>query len=457
MKFRWCLCLLCAVNGIAAIPEKYFPPSGWADYQWEDPGGWETIDVTTAGLPRNDASIDASVAIREILARSEGRRILYFPEGTYYLHTECRIEEGDIQFVGDGIGKTVFEITTKEEIPVHGIVFAGSAEEREYFPEEKTFRRGYNRMESREDTPYEPGDFILVYSPERSPTEKVFWRGQIFKVTDKRGRTHHFDMRSGVDMPLLESVRMWRLFMSENISLEDFTIKRLHKNARESSNIVLEYCYNARVSHVESVDACFSNIRARASRQVIVEHCLMHGAWEASGGWAYGVNFHRATTQSRASHNRAWNLRHGINVSAGANYCIFSYNSSEAPYVSYQDIGVHHGGFSHNILFEGNRGKEIVTDGGGLNRARSDYVFFFRNHATSVLGPQSDLARNYVVAGNVVDAADGLAREGEGHFYVANSAGGIVSDGADSDKVQLPVSLYRSDSPDSASLSGRLD
>ena len=81
-------------------------------------------------------------------------------------------------------------------------------------------------MDSKTDTPYEPGDFVLVYSPEKSPTEKVFWRGQIFKITEKVGLTHIFDMRNGVDMPLRETVRMWRLFMTENISLEGFTIKR---------------------------------------------------------------------------------------------------------------------------------------------------------------------------------------------------------------------------------------
>ena len=62
-----------------------------------------------------------------------------------------------------------------------------------------------------------------------------------------------------------------------------------------------------------------------------------------------------------------------------------------------------------------------------------------------------------MVAGNVIDAEAGLAREGEGHHYVANRVGGRVSDGFGEEKVQLPVSLYLSEPPDSVAVAVSLE
>ena len=447
MKSILTILIISTVAGLSAIPSHYQPPSGWENYEWNDPGNWKTIDVTDYGLEPNNPDIDASATIAKIIDGTEGRRSLYFPEGTYFLKTQCTISVGDIRIRGDGIGKTVFKITSDTDGIIHGFEFKGTAEEKQYAPRKNQLLRGASQIETRDLTPYQTGDFILAYSPEKSPVDKEFWRGQIFQITEKRNQVLQLDMKSGIDMPIREPLTLWRLFMIDNIALEDFSIERLHKNAREGSNIVFEYCHNVLVTRVESAWACFSNIRARACRKVIVEHCKMHGAWDTSGGWAYGVNFHRATTEARASFNEAWNLRHGINISAGANHCIMSYNTSKEPYVSYQDVGVHHGGYAHNILFEGNRGKEIVTDPSGLNKNRSEYVVYFRNYAISMLGPQQELSENHIVVGNVVENPAGLYLAGNATFSGMNLVGGTLISGFLSEDKKLPHSLYLSERP----------
>lgn len=449
MRSIFLLLIFSGVSCLASIPADRIPPSGWKDYSFDNPGGWTTINVTDHGLTPDEPNIDTASKINEILEKTEGRRILYFPEGTYYLNSQCTITTGDIQITGDGMDRTIFKITSPENEEIHGFEFKGVAEETRYLPAENRISRGDQQIRTKTETPFRKSDFIMVYSSELSPVEKEFWRGQIFQIEKKQNRMLHFDMKSGIDMPLKKPLKLWRLFMIQNIVLKDFSIERLHKNAREGSNIVFEYCFNVQVSRIRSAKACFSNIRARACKQVIVEHCEMYGAWESAGGWAYGVNFHRATTEARASFNKVWDLRHGINVSHGANHCIFSYNSSNAPYVSYQDVGVHHGGYANNILFEGNFGKEIVTDSSGLNKNRSEYIVYFRNYATSMLGPQQELCENYSVVGNVVENPAGLYLAGKQTFSGLNQAGETLISGSLSDPESLPASLYLSEKPQS--------
>ena len=46
------------------LPAKYLPTGGWQNVQWQDPGGWHTIDVTRYGCLPGDPAIDAAASER---------------------------------------------------------------------------------------------------------------------------------------------------------------------------------------------------------------------------------------------------------------------------------------------------------------------------------------------------------------------------------------------------------
>jgi hypothetical protein len=105
------------------INPDYQPPSPWPVVEYEDPGGWTTIDVSEHEL-EPDTDVDAAVAIAKIIADTEGRRRLFFPAGTYTLKSSLWIRVGDIWLDGEG-KETRFVLDFEEGKEYNGIIFKG--------------------------------------------------------------------------------------------------------------------------------------------------------------------------------------------------------------------------------------------------------------------------------------------------------------------------------------------
>jgi len=87
----------------------WLPPAGWkCQPLWEDPGDWATIDVSAEGLRADDKSADASEALKGIVRRTSGNRVLYFPPGNYWFRTPCSLQTGGVVIRGAGAGETHF-------------------------------------------------------------------------------------------------------------------------------------------------------------------------------------------------------------------------------------------------------------------------------------------------------------------------------------------------------------
>lgn len=448
------------------IPSDRLPPAGWVNTQWKDPdpNGWLTIDVTKFGLPANDRSINASQKIAQILEQTSGNRIIYFPAGTYYFKSNLTISTGNIILRGSGLDQTRLAIDAKANDINAELLFLGeiSTNSIQVVGEPAS---GDQQLNLADASSLKIGDFIQLYG-----TKRIAWEQpsetQIFKVIGKHNQTIDLDMKIGLNYPrylVNESVngvmqevtkapKVREIKMIENVGVENLTVERVNKPTLENvNNINFKSVNNGFIRNIESIKGGRSHISINWSKDIVVERNVLHDAFVNDYGYAYGISINNGSTRVRVTNNKSWNLRHQILMQLGANHSVISYNSVEAPYLSYNDIAFH-STYAYMNLVEGNSYNESYADNSkegqaDLNETGPGNTWFRNNSKGTDVGTGSDATdtkRQNVIGNNVMK----VAKKGQSHYTGANRVNGVVQWDELNETSAIPNSLYLTEKPD---------
>lgn len=421
------------------INPDYLPPSPWPVVSFKDPGGWNTIDVTKHGL-QPDSDVDAAVAISRIIADTEGRRRLFFPEGTYTLKSELTIEQGDIWL--DGAGKeTKFVVDGPEDTHVNGISFNGSGDEPLALAELP--KRGDQTVELETQADLEVGDLVRVYHDVKDNRNIGFPRGQLCWITGIKGTTVTLDLKIGADFS--DKALLRRMRPLHNVRLTNFSVTRLRRGKMGDHNLAIHTCANAEVRNVDSGKPTTHCISVRSCRDAIVSECTVH-EYQGGKGWnGYGVTVEHSTAVNVVN-NHGFHLRHHFELAWGTSYSVMAYNTAEGPY-DYCDVGSHHGDLGYCNLFEGNKGQDVSMDYG--ESSWNAYTFFYRNQASRRIGSYRSKrsVRWYpVILGNETPAI--VTDRVKESLVGANIVNGELQWGSVPEGTRLPASLFLGAKPD---------
>ncbi|MDT4989143.1 MAG: hypothetical protein QOI74_3237, partial [Micromonosporaceae bacterium] len=371
----WTMCLGAgtahAAVDIGDIPADRLPPAGWVDTQWVDPGGWVTVDVTTRGLPANNPSVDASASLRTILSTVTGRTVLFFPAGSYFFHTELSITHDDVILRGAGLGSTKLIIdapgASNAQIGFHG-AFVGAPLTVSGSP-----AAGSQAITVPGSGSLAVGDFVELYLAGGKMPFGFASEAQIFRILSKQGDTLNLDMKIGLPFPAAKAPVVQEVKMLLTAGVEKLRIERTNQPTVENTNnLILDKVHNGFVRDIESVNSGRSHVQMDWSKNIVVERNYVHGCFvRDTGGFCYGIVVNWGSTRVRITDNKLWDLRHNILLQLGANHCVVSYNSAEAPYNSYNDMALH-ANWAYMNLFEGNRFFEGYADNSKLGQAGQD-------------------------------------------------------------------------------------
>jgi hypothetical protein len=430
---------------VGGIPPAILPPAGWQPYYPVDPGGWRTLDVTANGLPANSPSVDAAAALHALIARTSGRRVLYFPAGTYYFKTTLKITVGDIILRGAGASRTTLRIAAagaaNAELRFEGSPTGPSV------PVVGDVNSGDTRVTVTDARSFAVGDVVHLHLAQGRVAYSVPTVGQLCRITAISGNSVSLDMKNGMPLPAGNKPTLRKLRPLRNIGVAQLRIERTAGPTVENvNNLVFRCTQNAYVTDVESVKSGRGHISIEWTRDAYVARTFLHDSFvKELGGYAYGVNVHSASTRVYVVNNKMWDLRHHVVLQMGANHCVVAYNSLEAPYLSYNDCALH-ANFAFMNLFEGNFMREGYADNSkaGSMSATGPYNTWFRNHASGKVGSINGETRRQNVIGNIVGA---LTLSGAYNWAGANLVAGSVQWGALNSGSSLPPSLYVANPP----------
>jgi hypothetical protein len=428
------------------IPADRLPPAGWTDTQWRDPGGFTTIDVTTKGLPADSAAIDASAKVSQIIGSTSGRRVLYFPPGTYYFKTSLLISADDIILRGAGRTRTRLLIDAPGSVNAE-LKFGGA-----YVGDPATVSGSVASGSQSITVPgaagLQAGDFVQLYKEAGRYAYGYPIETQIFKVLSKQGDTLNLNMKIGLDYPASSAPKVREIDMVENAGVDQLAIERVNQPTLENvNNLTFSMVNNGFIKDIESIRSGRSHVNIYWSKDVSIEHNLVHGAFVNQNGYAYGISVNWGSTRVRVSDNKLWDLRHHIMLQLGANHNVISYNSLENPFNGYNDLALH-GTFAYMNLIEGNRFYEGYADNSKLGQGELEATgpgnTWFRNYANNDVGSINGQTARQNVIGNKLGT---IRLSGTDHYHGANLEGTTLKWGSLSESSTIPPSLYTGTKP----------
>lgn len=423
------------------IDPDVLPPGGFPNITWSDPGSWTTIDVTTHGLPANNAGIDATEKVEDIIASTSGNRVLYFPDGAYYFKSDLAIATSNIRLKGNGKLNTIFVV----DGPANEVVDLGfeGGTSGSALAVTGSLAKGATTVTLSNASTLSAGDIIFLYASNWTFEGEVGDVSQIFKIVSKSGNTLTLDLPLGVDIPSDKVPVVQKFNMVSNVGIEDLKITRVRDNADFSANVEFRYVYNGRAINLDSGWCANSHISATYSKNIVFEHNEVHDAYDfGEGGHGYGLNVN-FSTGVRISDNKTWNLRHQILLAKGSNHCVVSYNSVEPPMYGLNAITLH-GRYPHSNLIEGNYSNyKMLADSAHLDNGPRNV--FFRNFSDSErIGNEDPNTSKTAVIGNVMGA---LLSYGTDNYAAANKINGTITWGELSSSATIPASLYTATKP----------
>ena len=329
-----------------SLPPERFPESGWADIAWDDPGGWETVDVTTLGIFPGIA--DASGLLSDIIDNTSSPTIFYFPPGSYTFMSEVDIKTDNVILRGAGSDLTQFYLDGPGN---HEIRFLGWS----FDPISVTsdVPEGDNRIILQDASSLNVGDLVEV--SQEIPEWDAEWGmrswGQLVFITEINGNEITVDLPLSLGLNTTMNPQVEELRPIRNVGVEDLYIER--KQYGESSNIEMRTVYNAFVRNVESYNAVKFHVFLNRCRQVVISDNYIYDAQNyGTGGHGYGVNLENLSTNILVTNNIFKNLRHHILVQTGTNHSVVSYNYN-VDIKELVDLSIH-GHYSNHNLYEGN-------------------------------------------------------------------------------------------------------
>ena len=364
LSFSLCICLLLLMQvnnpllaqnktyalsstvDLGSLPADRFPESGWAPIEWDDPGGWTIVDVTTEGIFPGIA--DASGLLSDLIDNATTPTIFYFPPGAYTFTGPVDIKTDNVIIRGAGSDQTQFYLDGPGD---HEIRFLGW----DYDPISvvTNVSEGDNVLVLQDASSLDVGDLIEV-------TQELYewdaewgkrsW-GQIVIITAINGNEVTVDLPLSLGLNVSQQPEVSKLRPIVNVGVEDLYIER--KQYGESSNIEMRTVYNAFVRNVESYNAVKFHVFMNRCRQVVITDNYIHDTQNfGGGGHGYGVNLENLSTHIMVTNNIFKNLRHHILVQTGTNHSIISYNFN-VDIVELVDLSMH-GHYSNHNLYEGN-------------------------------------------------------------------------------------------------------
>jgi hypothetical protein len=441
-----------------------FPPSGFPNTQIFSLTGWQTLNVTSAAavgsanvITPNTPSVDAAQRIENIVAATSGNRILYFPTGTYYINTPLQIGESGVYLQGDGVNATQFTIATPAASNGE-VAFVGPGLGAEVdvvgLP-----TRGSSSVTVASTSGLSVGDIVHVYDKSIGLSVGFYHYGQMGEITGISGNTLTVSPALGLDFisdPKLKEVSVIR-----NVGIRGIHVFRDRAASDPAANnIEFSYVKNGVAREVESSWLERGGIVSYFSMDVVMISSFVHDAYDyGEGGQAYGFLFTNNATRSRATDNKAWNLRHHFIMQRGANHGVMSLNSAEPGFNGTNGDVQTHGFTVHNSLFEQNMGRDFEFDErSDLNSEQYQglYNTFYRNNSTRYSGNDILLAAPFQ-SGNfpnqfptVIGNATGFINQAGGinsPFIGANRIGSTVVLGDAPAGWSYPPSLYTTTKP----------
>ena len=432
------------------IPSDRIPPNGWQNVQWNDPGGWTTINMNANGLPPNSSSTDAAQKVRDVISSTSGNRILYFPTGTYYFNTDLEITTDNVRLTGDGITETELILNAPSSSNAE-IAFVGGGLGTEVDVTD-TPSRGDQQLNIASTSGLSVGDFISVYNKDGGIEFGTYLKSQIVRIDAISGNTLTTDMKFGI--PFNSNPKIKKIDMIRNVGIEDLKVSRVRAaSSANIQNINFRNAFNGYAKNLESAFSERAHVSASSSRDIVVENISAHEAFNyGGGGQGYGIVFVSGSTRCRATNNKLWSLRHHIMVILGANHCVVSYNSTETPLIGTDADLNFHGFYPHNNLYEGNKGRNLIMDRRSEDGddSQGDYNFWFRNDVNNkiqILQPTFGTIASFpTIVGNIGSILS-IDSDVQNEYIAANRIDGNILWGELASDASIPNSVYLSAKP----------
>ncbi len=435
--------VIAQITDYGDLDTSKFPPQGWKEQVWWDPGGWTTVNVTTAGLPKNSPTTDAAIEFASIIAANPGRTRFYFPAGTYYFKTNLEVDRGDIWIDGDG-SSTIFRLDAPTSQKLE-IKFFGS----EGTPVNVTsaISRGDNVISVSSTAGLAKNDTVKVYMTANTGLKDNYNAGQISVIdANPSGGTVTLREKMGIGITSSQQPKLLKYSTANNIKIQDIKIERVRDNADFSNNLTFIRTKNVWIDNVESQRSANHHISFAQSYKFIITGSDLHVVCDNGvGGLGYVIISHGDASVGFIAYNTFTNLRHHVLTQRGANHLVVAYNTASG-YTGTDNPFVTHGRGSHNNLFEGNlssaNGDALID---GVHGAELGYNTFFRNRSQDI-GDDSNSADKTNVIGNEYTGA--LKNRGGGNYVGGNKKdGGSVVWNDLPTNADIPPSLYTTSQP----------
>ena len=342
--------------GFGTLPPDRFPPAGFSDVPWQDPGGWTTIDVSTQGITPGSSTVAQD--LQQLLDAIVTPTVVYLPAGNYTLTQGLSIKSNTI-LRGAGADAT-------------RLLLAGSAGPIQMIggwdwvttPVTADLPAGSNVIPVADASKLVVGDLIRVEQ------DLAVWaadwgkrsQGQHVLITAINGNDLTVDMPLALPYTAAGNPEVVRPELVRNSGIEKLALERTEANGENT--VYIRGGYNVFVRSVESYKAAKYHIDVTESRQVIIRGNYVHHAWDYGGG-GYGVLLEGKSTRCLVTDNVFETLRHHVAYHTGANHNVVSYNLDvdigNPDNDSESDVNGH-GHYPNHNLFEGNAAWWFYTD-----------------------------------------------------------------------------------------------
>lgn len=365
------------------------------------------LDVTDYGAVPNDGQNDFN-AIQQAISEARntsGLSIIYFPPGTYDIHSRIELThlDNNIVFQGAGSNQTTLKFTvghTTQCFYIHGYQ-TGTI-----INLDQSISKGSQNLYGNGMNNFQTGDWIRlseynypVHNSSLNPFTSNWAHGCVGQISQIESvqQANHAIMKdkASKNYSVAWFLRVYKIIPVQNVGIEKLRIYRNDSgNSSDGTNIWFRYAVNCWVKGVESEYTSRHHIDIWYSTHIYVSGCYLHKARDyGADGRAYGVVLNFSTTNCLIENNLFRYLRHAMLVQAGANCNVFSHNYSREthwtgsipPPFSWllgtilgkaHDIALH-GNYPYANLFEQNNVELIGADGSHGNNG--PYNAFIRN------------------------------------------------------------------------------
>ena len=474
------------------------PRLGWPDLEWEDPhpGGWETIDVTTAGVEPSGG--DIATPLQELIDGLSGPTILEFPAGTYELHSAIDMA-ADLIIRGAGPDATHIELVDT----VQAFSWTGTGGQwswgwidEEYQPRTvlEDVPIGGNTITLDSTADLAPGDIVMVAETLDNPSfpSAALGRGGIFALSEVTADTVTLGLPLMIGLHAVnghgdESV-VAKVEPIANGGIQDLHIASPTLDGYGMEGVVDMYLAdNVFIRNVVSTWSFGADVRISNSRRVLVTDCFFDRTQGSAPDGGESIWVDQLVTRVVIVNNILREKHPPLMAQVGGNFVVYAYNFHVDRLADYchetadpncRDLDwirdetlngiargwhgladvVFHGNFPHHYLIEGNVFYNAILDyhhyenGPGITIFRNrilgsphNLTWWMNGYGIWIDGPHhgQNLVGNVMLNDSIItfDLHNGPS-PAEDVFVAANELSGAIEWGDLAEGTELPPSLY---------------